>query len=131
MTPAGRKAFSSKASRRNYLDRETISPFVQCGNLYSQPFAVPKHEDTECARICFIKPLRSIVLPCLIEREVTSCEFLAQHLLGFISEATARRKLQEFFVAQGPVVFVERVFVRHGVDPIIEPANFLPGTSLF
>lgn len=62
---------------------------------------------------------------CLIEREVASCELLAQHLRGFRSEAAFRRKLQEFLVAERPIVFVELHHVGYRVDPIIEPAECL------
>jgi hypothetical protein len=42
MTPARPKALSSKALGRDYLDRETISLFVQSDNLNINPFAVRK-----------------------------------------------------------------------------------------
>lgn len=42
MTPAHPKPLSSKAFGRDYLDRETISLFVQSDNLRSNPFAVRK-----------------------------------------------------------------------------------------
>lgn len=113
MAPTGWKALSGKALGRDYPDREAISVFVQSDNLYCQPFAVLEHEDAECARVRFIKPFRGEVSLCLIEGEVASREFIAQHPLGFLSEAASCRELQEFRVAQGPIVFVERFCVLH------------------
>src|SRR5271165_49863 len=102
-------AGARKAVGRDHFDRESISLVAQPGNFCSNPLTVLKHENTDCADVCFIKPLRSKVSLCLIECEVTSCEFPTQHLLGCLSEAASRRELQKFPVAEGPIVFVERV----------------------
>jgi hypothetical protein len=42
MSPTRPRSLSSKAFGRDYLDRETISLFVQSDNLRSNPFAVRK-----------------------------------------------------------------------------------------
>lgn len=83
MTPTGRKALSSKAFGRDYLNREMITLVIQSDNLRGKPLAVRKRDDTKGAGLCFIEPLKSKAPLCLIEREVAPCEFRAQHLLGF------------------------------------------------
>ena len=92
MTPTRPKPLSRKAFGRDYLDRETISLFVESDNLRSNPFAARKRYDSEGAHICFIEPFGSKVSLGLIEREVASREFLAQHLRGFRCEAGFRSK---------------------------------------
>ena len=98
---------------RDHPDRQSISLFVKPDNFCSNLFAALKRYDTNRAHVRLIKPFWSKVSLCVIEREVASCEFLVEHRLGFLSEASSRCKLQEFPVAEGPIVFVERFSVWH------------------
>src|SRR5882672_7779603 len=122
-------AVPKSAIRRDHLYRESISRFVQPDNFCGNPLAALKLENTDRAHIYFIKPIWSKVSLCVVGREIAPCEFLVEDLLGFPCEAAFRPKLQEFLVAEGPIVFVELFKVGHGVDPIIKLAEFLSGRS--
>jgi hypothetical protein len=47
-------------------------------------------------------------------------------MFSFRCEAAFRPKLQEAFVAEAPIVFVELFRFGHEVDPIIELAGICP-----
>jgi len=117
-------AVPKSAIRRDHLYRESISLLVQPDNFCGNPLAALKLQDTDRAHICFIKPIWSKVSLCVVGREIAPSEFLVEELLGFPCEAAFRPKLQEFLVAEGPIVFVELFKVGHGVDPIIKLAEF-------
>jgi hypothetical protein len=87
-----------------------ISFFAQPCDLCHNPLAIFEHKDTDCAHLCSIKPFRSKLLLRVVECEAALCEFIAENLLGLTSEAAFGRELEEFFVAQSPIAFVERFF---------------------
>jgi len=113
MTPTLPTALSSKAFGRDYLNRETISLFVQSSNLYGYPFAVRKRQDTEGAHVCFIEPFRSEVSLCIIGCELASRKFLVKQMLGLRSKSTLRPELQEFTVTKARVAGLKCYWVRH------------------
>src|SRR5215472_15600430 len=123
MIPA---AVPKRAIRRDHLNRESISLFVQPDNLCGNPLTALKREDADRGHVCFVKPIWSKVSLCVIGREIAPCEFLVEHLLGFRCEAAFRSKLQEFRVAEGLIVFVELFCMGHGIDPIIDLAKSVP-----
>src|SRR5579875_1886633 len=113
MTPMCPQAPSSKAFGGNYLNRETISLFAQSDDLHGNPFAVLKRQNTEGARICFIEPFGSEVSLCVFGRELASCKFPVEQMLGFRRKSALRPELEEFMVAKARVVSLESTWVRH------------------
>jgi hypothetical protein len=82
-------------------------------NFRRNPLAGLKHDETDCAHVCFIKPFWSIVSLCLFRREAAACKFLIEPLLGFICEAAVRPKLQKLLVVESLVVGVESLRIAH------------------
>lgn len=79
-----------RAIRREYLDRQSISLFIQPDNFSGNRLAAPKREDTHRAYVCFIKPIWSKLSLCVVGREIAPREFLVEYLFGFRCEAAFR-----------------------------------------